>query len=555
MIRGRPSAAARAASFMATHETALMRANYTVGQAAIALLESYGVNTVFGIPGVHTLEFYRGLGHSRIRHVAPRHEQGAGFMADGYARASGRPGVCVLITGPGVTNAATPIGQAFSDSVPMLVLSSVNATPDLGKGRGRLHEITSQQATMAPLTAFSRTVRDADDLSAGFADAFRVFSAARPRPVHLEVPLDVLRAPAPPPGGPMPTPSRPEPDPAAVAAAGELARRARRPVIIAGGGAVDHGASIATLADHIGAAVVVTTAAKGGVPDSHTRCLGATLSLEPTQALLRSADLVVAVGSELAETDSWIDRLPITGELIRIDIDPRCLARDYPARVAMLADAGMAVRALVAHLESWRSDGVDLSEIARIKETNRTSHEARQRRHVRVLDALRAVLPADGIVASDMTQIAYTANYHFPCERPRCWLHPIGYGTLGYALPAAIGAKLASPQRATVALAGDAGFLFTVQELATAAELKLPIAILLWNNDALGQIADDMVARGIPEIGVKPRNPDFVALARAFQCHAMRPRSLTALRRALSAAFDADRPTLIEVREDAPYLS
>src|SRR5580765_1901724 len=164
-----------------------MASNRSVGEAAIQLLERYGVDTVFGIPGVHTLDFYRGLPATSIRHIAVRHEQGAGFMADGYARASGRPGVCLLITGPGVTNAATAIGQAFSDSVPMLVLSSVNATDDLGKGRGRLHEITSQQAAMAPLTAFSRTIARPEELASAMADAFAVFEAARPRTVHIEI--------------------------------------------------------------------------------------------------------------------------------------------------------------------------------------------------------------------------------------------------------------------------------------------------------------------------------------------------------------------------------
>ena len=171
-----------------------------------------------------------------------------------------------------------------------------------------------------------------------------------------------------------------------------------------------------------------------------------------------------------------------------------------------------------------------------------------------MLDALRAALPDDGIVATDMTQIAYTGNCHFTCRRPRGWFHPQGFGTLGYALPAAIGAKLAAPQRAVAALAGDAGFLFTVQELATAAELELPIAILLWNNDALGQIAGDMVVRGIPEIAVKPRNPDFQALARAFHCKAIRPASLEELKLALAEAFQARGPTLIEVHQSADYL-
>jgi 5-guanidino-2-oxopentanoate decarboxylase len=532
-----------------------MKPNFNCGQAAIALLERYGVDTVFGIPGVHTLDLYRGLAESKIRHVAVRHEQGAGFMADGYARASGRPGVCVLITGPGMTNAATPIGQAFSDSVPMLVISSVNATDDLGKGRGRLHEITSQQAAIAPLTAFSRTVRSAGELPAAMADAYRVFEAGRPRPVHIELPLDVLAG-----AGPTLADRPPVAEPAAppaadIAAAAALVNAARRPVLLAGGGAIDHGPLLAALADRIGAALIPTVAAKGAVPDSHPRVVGSTLPLKPTQALLESADLVIAVGTELAETDSWLDRLPIRGKLLRIDIDPATLRRDYVPDVALLADAGRSLEALLAVIGSGKRDGVPVAELDRLRRTNRESLAPLQRKHARVLDALRTALPVDGIVASDMTQIAYTGNYHFPSERPRSWFHPLGYGTLGYAMPAAIGAKLAAPDRAVVALTGDAGFLFTVQELATAVELGLPIAILLWNNDALAQIAEGMVEQGIPEIGVRQRNPDFIALGKAFGCRTATPDSADALKAALTGAFRADGPTLIEVREDARWLA
>jgi 5-guanidino-2-oxopentanoate decarboxylase len=530
-----------------------MKQNQTGGQAAIALLERYGVDTVFGIPGVHTLELYRGLADSKIRHIAVRHEQGAGFMADGYARASGKPGVCVLITGPGMTNAATPIGQAFSDSIPMLVLSSVNATDDLGKGRGRLHEITSQQAAMAPLTAFSRTVRQAQDMPKAYADAYRIFEAGRPRPVHIELPLDLLAAPGPrlEERAAVATPPAPAPDLIAKAAA--LIAGARRPVILAGGGMVDHGDTVKMLAEKIGAAVIPTVAAKGAVPDGHPLCVGSTLSLPPTQELLRSADVVIAVGTELAETDSWTDRLPIAGKLIRIDIDAATLARDYPPDVAILADGAAALSALAGMANGTRSQ-IDAAELARIRDGILPSLPPLQRKHARVLDALRAALPADGIVASDMTQIAYTGCYYFRCERPRCWFHPLGYGTLGYALPAAIGAKLAAPERATVALAGDAGLLFTVQELATAVELKLPIAIVLWNNDALAQIAEGMVEKGIPEIGVRQRNPDFIKLGKAFGCRTVKPTSLGRFKSALQAAFVADGPTLIEVREDAAFL-
>jgi 5-guanidino-2-oxopentanoate decarboxylase len=549
---------ARKASMIAAPEQTRpddpMTANQTCGQAAIAFLERYGVDTVFGIPGVHTLELYRGLAESGIRHIAVRHEQGAGFMADGYARASGRPGVCVLITGPGMTNAATPIGQAYSDSIPLLILSSVNATGDLGKGRGRLHEITSQQAAIAPLTAFSRTIREAADLPAAYADAYRIFEAARPRPVHIELPLDVLASPGPAVGERAPVAARPAPAPALVAQAAAVIAAARRPLIIVGGGIVNAGPAAIALAEQINAAVIPTVAAKGAVPDGHPLCLGSTLAMAPTQELLRSADVVVAAGTELAETDSWLDTLPIAGKLIRIDIDAASLHRDYPPAVAIHADAAEALAALRAALPGKGASEIQVDEVAAIRRAIVDSLPPLQRKHAQVLDALRAALPADGIVATDMTQIAYTGCYYFRCEWPRCWFHPLGYGTLGYALPAAIGAKLAAPQRATVALAGDAGLLFTVQELATAVELKLPIAVLLWNNGALAQIAEGMVERGIPEIGVRLRNPDFIKLARAFGCRAVRPGSLARLRSALKAAFIADGPTLIEVREDAPFL-
>ncbi len=531
-----------------------MGSNLTCGQAVIALLEAYGVDTVFGIPGVHTLELYDGLGSSAIRHVLPRHEQGAGFMADGYARASGRPGVCVLITGPGVTNAATPIGQAYSDSVPMLVISSVGETADLGMGRGRLHEITSQQAVTAPMTAFSATAMTPGEVPDLVARAFALFRAARPRPVHISLPLDVLAAPARFEAVARDCPAPPTPSPESVAAAAELISAARRPVILAGGGAVDCGAALAALAEKLGAAVVLTTAAKGVVPDGHPLCLGATLVHRPVQKLLASADVVIAVGTELAETDSWTRRLPIEGKLIRIDIDAATAARDTPAQAALVGDAGAALAALDDALADGAGGGFEAAELDALRAGLRDLRSPLGRKHARVLDALREALPDTGFVASDMTQIAYTGNHYFPCPRPRSWFHPSGFGTLGFALPAAIGARLAAPARAAVALVGDSGLLFTAQELATAVELGLPIAVVLWNNDGPGQIRDDMKARGMTPVGVDPQNPDFLALARAFGCHDVRAESFDGFQGALADAFAADRPTLIEVRHDAPFL-
>jgi 5-guanidino-2-oxopentanoate decarboxylase len=298
---------------------------------------------------------------------------------------------------------------------------------------------------------------------------------------------------------------------------------ARLLVVIAGGGTLEAGPALQRFVETSGAALIPTAAAKGNVSDDHPQSLGSTLSLAATRELLAAADVVLAVGPELAETDHWTDRLPIEGKLIRIDIDPRTLMRDYKPDVAILADAGAALSLLNLKIATRPAD---LDRIGKVRAANAGSWRSLAKKHAKVLDALREVLPDDGIVVSDMTQIAYTGNVQFACRRPRGWFHPQGFGTLGYALPAAIGAKLAAPERAVVAVAGDAGFLFTVQELATAAELELPLPILLWNNDALGQIAGDMKGRGIPEIAVKPRNPDFQTLAPPFHFRASHPASL-----------------------------
>jgi thiamine pyrophosphate-dependent acetolactate synthase large subunit-like protein len=527
----------------------------TTGEALIRLLEAYGVDVIFGIPGVHTLEMYRGLGNSRIRHVTPRHEQGAGFMAEGYARLTGRPGVCLLITGPGMTNAATPIANAYADSVPMLVLSSVNARADLRQGRGRLHEITDQRAAIAPLCAFSQTIMTPSELPEAMSRAFALFQTQRPRPVHLELPLDVLVEPATFPITPRRPVAAPSPDGAALDEMAERLSRAQRPLIIAGGGTVKHPVAMRELVDRLNAPIALTTAAKGVVPDDHPLCLGGCLARTPAHALIAQADVVLAIGTELGETDSWIDRLPIDGELLRIDIDPAVLVRDYPAAVALQADAGAALAGLLARLAP-RADAGAANRAATARTAIHRPGEGNARDdHRKVLDAIRRAVPADGAVFSDMTQIAYAGNLHYPCPEPRGWQHPNGYGTLGFALPAAIGAKVAEPERAVVALAGDGGFMFAVQEVATAVELEQGLPIVIWNNDGFRQIRDGMVRRGVPEIGVNLRNPDFQMLGRAFGCHVAMPGSLEEITQEVAAAFGRRRPSLIEIRQDAAFLA
>ena len=528
----------------------------TCGEALMHLLGDYGVDTVFGIPGEHNLELYRGIETSGVRHVLTRHEQGAGFMADGYGRVTGRPGVCTLITGPGVTNCATPLAQAYADSVPMLLVSSANRSESLGKGWGCLHELSDQPAVTAPFTAFSAIVRTPEDVPELVAQAFAVFHSRRPRPVHLSIPLDLLGLPAE--GGwvARTPPGRPVAPPAAIERAAARLASANRPVVLVGGGAQDAGDGVRRLCEHLDAALIASNAGKGVVPESHPLSLGGGLITKAVRDFLETADVILTIGCEISETDSFEDYLSIDAEMIRIDIDPSQFNRLYPASIAVQGDAGPSVEALLRSLESRsvEADHGSAESLVAVRARQAADLTDVERRHRKLLLGLRSRLPPDAIMFGDIAQLVYTGSAFMPVERPRTWFYPAGYGTLGCALPGAIGAKIARPEQPVIVLAGDGGFLFTIQELATAVEEGLAIPIVLWNNDSLAMIRDGMVKRGIPPIGVNPRNPDFIRIAEGFGCHGVRPDSLAAFASAVDDALRACVPTLIEVREDAEWL-
>jgi acetolactate synthase-1/2/3 large subunit len=527
------------------------------GEALITLLKQYGVDTVFGIPGVHTLELYRPLKGSGIRHITPRHEQGAGFMADGYARASGRPGVCFLISGPGVTNAATAIAQAYSDSVPMLVISSVHRRRDLGLGRGMLHELPSQQDLMANITAFSHTLLDPDALPEVVARAFAVFRCARPRPVHIEIPIDILSATFNGTLTPRPHRAPPGPSASAIIEAANFLGAALRPTLLLGGGAVDASEPISHLVKWLDSPVVLTNAAKGVIPANHPLCLGSTLRRTETQALLASSDVVLAIGTELGETDAWNNGQPLVlGErLIRIDIDPQQLERMCTPDVGIVSDARLALEVLLSTLcakdrPANRENGATraASTLSNLKPDWRPDASA----HAGALAALMAAVPDDAIVVADSAQIVYTGSQIFPTMRPRHWLtSTTGFGTLGYALPAAIGAKVAFKSQAVVCLIGDGGLLFTLPELAAAVEQCLAIPIVVWNNQGYAEIGDYMDKSGISRCGVDLTSPDFVTLALGFGCSGVRVSTASELESSLLKAFSSRGPTIIEVNVPA----
>jgi 5-guanidino-2-oxopentanoate decarboxylase len=530
----------------------------TCGEAVMQLLAAYDVDTVFGMAGTMSLELYRGIARTGIRHVQCRNEQGASFMADGYARASGKPGVCTLIGGPGVTNAATGIAQAYCDSQPMLVLSGASATLTHGKGWGAVHELDDQAAVTAGFTAFSVMIRNPEELPEWIARAFAVFRGTRPRPVHLSLPRDVLPLPVETEWHTRRSPSLPMPDPAAIGEAAQRLARAQRPLIFVGGGAVGTRKALTEIAERIGAPVLATNAGKGILPDSHPLSLGCSILQEASRQALADADVVLLVGSEVAAGDHFLPRLDISGDIIRIDIDPTELTSMYSAVVPIQADARAAMTALSAALSgleptSRRSEGEQRARD--ILARNAAQMTELEKLHARVWSILRAALPADAIVMGDASQIVYTGCSAMPMEMERCWYYCGTYCALGFAVPMAIGAKIAAPHRPVIAVAGDGGVMFTVNELATAAEERLALPIIVWNNDALQAIVEGMDERRIPRIGVQPRSPDFLRLAESLGCHAVRAASAEHLAQSVRAALVADRPTLIEVREDSPWLA
>ncbi|TVU69572.1 5-guanidino-2-oxopentanoate decarboxylase [Cobetia crustatorum] len=547
----------------------------TCAELLIRLLrDTYGVDTVFGIPGVHTIELYRGLEEKRgleddgtdktIRHVTPRHEQGAGFMADGYARATGKPGVCFIITGPGMTNITTAMGQALADSIPMLVISSVNRSDTLGRGQGRLHELPSQQQLVAGVARFSHTLLDPSALPEVLARAFALFEGARPGPVHIEIPIDLFPAEVAPPHGrtshewTRPRIGRTAPDPVLIDAAVELLNGAKRPLVLLGGGCVAAPDAARQLVEILDAPTVVTVNAKGLLGAAHPLDLGANASLPAVRELARDADVVLAIGTELGETDYDVvfdDGFVIGGKLIRIDIDPEQLGRNQHATLAMVADAGRALEILAKrcseaskHTPNGSSDGSTRGAqiTAAALEALALPTDPAFAPYVPLFDTLQQSLP-EAIWVGDSCATVYAANHLVSQPAPRRYFNSAtGYGTLGYGLPAAMGATLGRPDLPVIALVGDGGIMFTLSELACAVEEQLPVVIVLWHNQGYEEIRRFMDNAGVTRLGVDIQAPDFQLIAQGFGCAAVRVDSPDSLTRALTER-NAKAPLLVEI--------
>jgi thiamine pyrophosphate-dependent acetolactate synthase large subunit-like protein len=527
----------------------------TGGQVVVESLVANGVEVVFGIPGTHSLPIYRHLQPSGIVHVNPRHEQGAGYAADGYARSSGRPGVCLVTTGPGVTNIATALGQAYSDSIPLLVISPGLPFALEGGDHGYLHETKNQSGVTAAIAAWSHRATSQQDLADALRRAFTFFGRGRPRPVHVEAPIEVLEQ-----SGHVEEirPGEPgsihPPLPEAIEAAAELLSGGSRRVLVCGGGARGAQAEATRLAELLDMPVVTTTNGSGVVSERHPLSLGASISARAVQRYVNGCDVVLAVGTELGDSDLWGGRLVPAGKVIRIDVDGSQLDKNLAADLKVEADAKLALAAIADRLSGTAfgtaaalrrpqsvAEAAEVSaevgrELAEFLDPWRTLHES-----------LEKVLAPDAIVAGDAAMVCYFGTqFLFPFEGPSRWLYPTGFCTLGYGLPAAIGAKLANPDRQVVAVMGDGGVMFTLSEFATAVQLHMPLPLVVAVNGGYGEIRRELLAMGVDPVGTDFPAPDFVAVARGLGGEGVRVTSEGA-GIAVAEAFERDRPTLIEV--------
>lgn len=526
----------------------------TGADLVIRALETAGVDTIFGIPGVHTLALYDALLKSdKIHHVLARHEQGIGFMADGYARATGKTGVAFVITGPGVTNIATALGQAYTDSSPVLTIASNNPTPWVDGMRGALHDLKDQVGVLRSVTKSAVRVTNAADAGNAVLGSLTLAQTGRPLPVAVEFPLDVLDDEVAVTGNLAAIPAtKAAPVANQVAAAAERLISAKRTVIYCGGGAVSsaNAEAIARLAEMLHAPVITSIQGKGAIPADNPYFAGTAWA--PGNAvddLLQRADLLLILGSRMGVQATHEFKMSFPREVIRVDIDPLELNLNVQPTLGLCSDVAQTASAMVEALgdHNHAEGGFGTDEIAAARaESEAGSYHAERREWP---DAIRAALERDGILATDMTQMAYVATSTYPVYEPRTFLFPNGYGTLGFGLPAAIGAKIGCPDKQVVCVVGDGGFQYSMGELAVAIQEKLGLPIVIFNDNTYSAVKEAQKwERGERYNAVDLQgSPDFQKLAAAYGIPSKvvtTPADLTA---EIKAAFGRSVPTILEV--------
>ncbi|HEV8585951.1 MAG TPA: thiamine pyrophosphate-dependent enzyme [Methylomirabilota bacterium] len=519
-------------------------ARMTGGEALARQLVREGVKLVFGLPGVQLYGALAGLRDERIRFITTRHEQATTYMADGYARAGGGFGTALVVPGPGLLNASAGLSTAYSASSPVLMLCGQVPKRYLGRDVGVLHEVNDQMEAIAPVTKWRRRVLEVADVPGAVQAAVRQLKTGRPRPVHLEFPPDVLEEEGDATLLPAVEAARTAAPEAEIARAAEMLLAAQRPVIYAGGGAVTGNAheALVAIAEFLQAGIATTAEGKGVVSDANDLSLGAGLwPKNPLRRWLDAADVILVVGS----------RLQVAGfqpgqQLIQVDVDPDEIGRSHGLTYGLVGDAKLTLERL---LERLRAAAPRPSRKAE-REALRAEMAALDtiEPNAPILKALRAGTPEDAIVIAGMTQIGYYSRPFWPVFRPRTYINSSYSGNLGFEYPTALGAKVACPDRPVVAICGDGGFMYNVQELSTAAKYGINVVAVVFNDEAFGNVARDLDEAwgGTWEAGFK--NPDFMKLAEAFGVAGIRVEKPTEVGEAVKTALALNRPALVEVR-------
>jgi acetolactate synthase I/II/III large subunit len=534
-----------------------MTQKLTGGEAIVQSLLLHGVDTLFGIPGVQTYAFFDALyqARDRIRVIYPRHEQATAYMAFGYAKSTGRHGVFSVVPGPGVLNAGAAICSAYGASAPLLCVTGQVPSDFIGSGKGHLHELPDQLGTMRSIMKWAGRIEHPAEAPAAVAEAFRQMSTGRPRPVGLEMPWEVFGMAAPVTLLPSPA-SYPqiEPDPDRITEAARLLKSARNPLIMVGGGAQHAAAEVLELAELLQAPVVPFRSGRGIVADDHY--LGFTCA----SGFRRWAETDVLIGIGTRMELQWFrwPNPPKDLKIINIDIDPAQMPRTKPT-VPIVGDARVAARGLIESL--MREGGTRASRRDEFAAVKAETHAAIQKvqPHIEYLAAMRDVLPRDGFFVEEICQTGFTAYFGFPVYAPRTFVTCGHQGTLGFGYSTSLGVKAANPGKAVLSISGDGGFMFGVQELATAVQHGINVVSVIFNNGAFGNVMRDQQEQfGGRVIGAQLRNPDFLKLADSFDMAGYRVSTPADLRHTLEKAFAAGAPALIEVqversREVSPW--
>jgi acetolactate synthase I/II/III large subunit len=529
----------------AKHTAGDAAARMTAAEAAVAALIAHGVDTIYALPGVHNDPLFDALFRAgdRLRTIHTRHEQGAAYMALGAALATGAPQVYTVVPGPGLLNSAAALLTAYGMNAPVLALIGQIPQSAIGRGLGHLHEIRDQAGIIARLVDFSARIREPREAADLVAGALRAMGTRRPGPAVLECAIDVWGRSAPVPAiGPAPPLPQPSIDEDAVAAAAERLAAAKRPLIVAGGGAQGASAEVTELSRLLQAPVLAYRRGRG-VLDSRDP-LSVTLPLG--RELWGEADAVLAVGTRLfyGFTQWGIDR---ELAIIRVDADPEEPERFTRPAVALIGDAGPILRRLIDALAPHRrpSRGAEMQE--RQAEMHRRLDKLAPQ--IAFLDAIRAELPEDGIFVDEVTQIGFAARLLLPVYKPRTFLSPGYQDNLGWGFATALGAQDARRDVPVLSISGDGGFLFTSNELATAMRHRIPLTVVVFSDGAFGNVRRIQEEHfGNRLIASDLANPDFVRYAQSFGAEAERARNPDELRAALKRAFKRrDGPTLIEV--------